>query len=123
LYDNEFSKFNYIDSKIYGKAGYETVTDNNKKQVDLDVITGYVYNDWIHKFEMFSLINGDAAQFDHDKEGVSKRAPGSTSDGDAMLNDEYMHDFINNVFNKNTYAKKLAKETNLDLDKFRMDGT
>jgi hypothetical protein len=34
-----------------------------------------------------------------------------------------MHEFINKVFNKNTYAKKLAKETGLDLDKFVMNGT
>ena len=123
LYTNEFSKFNYIDPKVHEKVGYSMINPTNKEQADRDAITSYVYNDWIHKFEMFNLINGDAAQFDHDKEGVAKRASGSASDGDAMLNDMYMHKFINDNFNKKTYAQKLAKETNQDLDKFRMDGT
>ena len=123
LLDDEFSKFNYLDKKVYEKAGYPDIKDAAKEQANFDVIKGFLYNDWIHKFEMFNLINGDLAQFDHDKEAVTKRAPGSTSDGDPMLNDEYMHTFINNIFNKNTYAKKLAKETGRDLDKFVMDGT
>jgi len=116
------SQMPYIDPKLYEKAGVEKVKG---KYVDSQnaLIKGYLYNDWMHKFEMFNLFNGDLGQFNHDKQEASKRAPGSTSDGEGFVNDKYMHNFINNVFNKNTYAKKLAKETGLDVDKFVMDGT
>ena len=122
MYNDYFKDLPYVDSKVYEKAGIETkgdISDESKKAV----LKSYLFNDWIHKFEMFSLFNGDLSQFNHDKQQASKRAPGSTSDGDGFVNDKYMHEFINKVFNKNTYAKKLAKETGLDLDKFVMNGT
>jgi len=121
--DEFFSKLPYIDNKVYEKAGI--VMDKSGKYDDAQkaVLKAYLFNDWIHKFEMFNLFNGDLSQFNHDKQQASKRAPGSTSDGDGFVNDKYMHEFINKVFNKNTYAKKLAKELDLDLDKFVMSGT
>lgn len=125
LYRNEFTKLSYVDDQLYEKAGIDPKGLNSKNQraSDLILLKGYLYNSWIHKFEMFSLINGDAAQFDHDKEAASKRVPGSTSDGDPFLNDEYMHDFVNNVLNKKTYASKLAKELEDDtVNQFVMDG-
>lgn len=112
----------YIDDKVYEKAGIDK--NNIKETLDnTPLAKAYLYNDWIHKFEMFNIFNGDMSQFNHDKQEASKRAPGSTSDGDAFVNDKYMHNFINNVFNNVTYAQKLAKETGLELDKFVMDGT
>ena len=122
MYNDYFKDLPYVDVKVYEKAGIETkgdISDESKKAV----LKSYLFNDWIHKFEMFNLFNGDLSQFNHDKQQASKRAPGSTSDGDGFVNDKYMHEFINKVFNKNTYAKKLAKETGLDLDKFVMNGT
>ena len=120
--ENYFDKMTYIDDKVYEKAGVSKA-ENEIDQSKEVLIKGYLYNDWIHKFEMFNMFNGDLAQFNHDKQEASKRAPGSTSDGDGFVNDKYMHEFINKVFNKKTYAQKLAKETGLDLDKFVMDGT
>jgi hypothetical protein len=118
-----FSKLPYIDNKIYEKAGIQKVKGKYEDPQNA-VLKAYLYNDWIHKFEMFNLFNGDLSQFNHDKQQASKRAPGSTSDGDGFINDKYMHEFINKVFNKNTYAKKLAKELeDTDLDKFVMNGT
>jgi hypothetical protein len=118
-----FSKLPYIDNKIYEKAGIQKVKGKYEDPQNA-VLKAYLYNDWIHKFEMFNLFNGDLSQFNHDKQQASKRAPGSTSDGDGFINDKYMHEFINKVFNKNTYAKKLAKELeDTDLDKFLMNGT
>jgi alkylated DNA repair dioxygenase AlkB len=122
MYNDYFKDLPYVDNKVYEKAGIETkgdISDESKKAV----LKSYLFNDWIHKFEMFNIFNGDLSQFNHDKQQASKRAPGSTSDGDGFVNDKYMHEFINKVFNKNTYAKKLAKETGLDLDKFVMNGT
>jgi hypothetical protein len=122
MYKDYFKDLPYVDNKVYEKAGIDTkgdISDESKKAV----LKSYLFNDWIHKFEMFNIFNGDLSQFNHDKQQASKRAPGSTSDGDGFVNDKYMHEFINKVFNKNTYAKKLAKETGLDLDKFVMNGT
>ena len=126
LYNNEFSKINYVDPELYAKLGFEAdkIGIKEEKEVDMMLLKAYLYNDWIHKFETFNLINGDLAQFDHDKQNASKRAPGSSSDGDPFLNDQNMHDFINNKFNKGkTYASKLAKELNdSKVDQFVMNG-
>lgn len=126
LYNNEFSKISYIDPELYAKLGFEAdkISLQQEKEVNMMLIKAYLYNDWIHKFETFNLINGDLAQFDHDKQNASKRAPGSSSDGDPFLNDKNMHDFINNTFNKGkTYASKLAKELNdPKVDQFVMNG-
>ena len=121
--DEDFlSKIPYIDNKIYEKAGIEMVKGKYEDKQNA-VLKAYLFNDWIQKFEMFNIFNGDMSQFNHDKQEASKRAPGSTSDGDGFVNDKYMHNFINNIFNNKTYAKNLAKETGLDLDKFVMTGT
>lgn len=125
LYKNEFSKLSFIDPKLYEKLGIDPnkIKVQQEKAIDYALLKAYLYNDWIHKFETFNLINGDLSQFNHDKQAASKRAPGSSSDGDGFLNDEYMHKFINNVFNKNTYAAKLAKELNdPTVDQFVMEG-
>jgi len=125
LYNNEFSKLSFIDPKLYEKLGIDpnNIKIQQEKEIDYALLKAYLYNDWIHKFETFNLINGDLSQFNHDKQTASKRAPGSSSDGDGFLNDEYMHKFINNVFNKNTYAAKLAKELNdPTVDQFVMEG-
>lgn len=125
LKESQFKDLSYVDDKLYGKLGLtqeEIAKSDNKENYNSSLVKAYLYNDWIHKFETFNLFNGDAAQFNHDKEEASKRAPGSTSDGDGFVNDPYAWDFINNVFNKNSYAKKLSKELGQDLDKFVLQG-
>lgn len=119
---SQFNEMSYIDDKLYDKLGVTTEEINTNPNHNTSLLKAYLYNDWIHKFETFNLFNGDAAQFNHDKEEASKRAPGSTSDGDGFINDVHAWDFINNVFNKNTYAKKLSKELGQDLDKFVLQG-
>ena len=94
---------------------------------DMVSVKAFVYNDYINKFEMFNLIHGDAVQFNHSKEQATKRAPGSTSNGDSFVYDEYAQDFINQVFqgeNVNTYAKELSKELDDEtIQDFNFDGT
>lgn len=70
------------------------------------VMKAYLYNDWISKFEAFNLLNGDASQFDHAKEAATKRSPGSTSNGDSFMYDEYAQAFMSdeNGFNAKTYS-------------------
>ena len=122
LTENYVSNMTFMDEKLYEKAG---ISENERKGglATDPLVRAYLYNDWIHKFEMFNIFNGDASQFNHDKQEVQKRAPGSTSDGDGFLNDKYMHEFINKIFNNKTYAKALAKELGRDdLDKFVSNG-
>ena len=70
------------------------------------VLKAYEYNKWITQFEMFNLVNGDIAQFNHAKKQATKRTPGSTSNGDSFLFDQYAQSYINDVWNKNTYQSK-----------------
>jgi hypothetical protein len=113
-----FDKFGYISRSMYEKVGYNLSELTNDKLKELgkntqltnQLLKGYLYNDWIHKFETSILMFGDFAQFNHDKEDWSKRIPGLTSDGTGFLFDEGTIDFINNYFNKTTYASKLGKE-------------
>lgn len=121
--NNDYFKFMpYVDQKVLDKAGITNTDLSKNPNAVIALLKGYLYNDWFHKFETFNLINGDLAQFSD----PTKRAPGSTSDGEGFLNDKYMHNFINNIFNKRNYSQVLAKQLNVDaseLDKFVMDGT
>tara|TARA_R110001592_G_scaffold76455_1_gene230712 strand:- start:4988 stop:16087 length:11100 start_codon:yes stop_codon:yes gene_type:complete len=84
-----------------------------KKYDSKTLAKAYTYNDFINKLEMSNLVNGDVAQF----KDFTKRAPGSTSDGNGFLYDIGSQDFINNVFQDKTYA-----ETQ-EIDNFKFDGT
>lgn len=115
-----FNNFGYLSKSMYEKIGYKEADLTNEKYEELkkddalttQILKGYLYNDWIHKYETSMLMFGDHAQWNHDKEEWSKRIPGLTSDGIGFLFDQGTRDFINNVFNKNTYASKLGKEYN-----------
>ena len=84
---------------------------------DVDTLAkAYTYNDFINKLEMSNLINGDVAQF----ENLTKRSPGSSSNGDGFLSDINAQKFINGIFqgkNVTTYANTLG------IEDFNFDGT
>ena len=104
MINNYLSKVPYqANETIFGFETDDNYTGN--RTVD-SVMKAYLYNDWISKFEMFNLINGDAAQFDHAKEAATKRVPGSTSNGDSFMYDKYAQEFMTdpNGFNKITYS-------------------
>ena len=84
-----------------------------KKYDSKTLAKAYTYNDFINKLEMSNLVNGDVAQF----KDFTKRAPGSTSDGNGFLYDIGSQDFINNVFQDKTYAEQQ------EIDNFKFDGT
>ena len=50
------------------------------------------------------------AQLDHAKEAATKRLPGPQSNGTGFLIDEDAQTFVNEVWNKPTYAAKFEKE-------------
>jgi len=63
-------------NNIYG-ATPEDVDLNIKKAA----IKSYMFNNFIHKTETTLLLQGDGFQFDHTKDDMTKRGPGSQSGG------------------------------------------
>ena len=128
---NYLSKFKFISKSVYEKLGYKSGELTSAKLNELknnealtnNLLKAYQYNSWIHKYETSILLFGDFAQWDHDKEEWSKRIPGSTSDGTGFLFDEGIISFINNSFNKTSYASILSKNTKKNYDKFRLSNT
>ena len=111
----------YFDEKVqeeysvYGKELGSVITEPLLTQAGLDqtvdreiakkrLLKAYLYNDWIHKFEVSTLFIGDFSQWDHSKGDWSKRIPGLTSGGYGYLFDEGTIKFINGAFSQNTYA-------------------
>jgi hypothetical protein len=131
LNTNYLSKFKFISKSVYEKLGYKSSELTSAKLNELknnealtnNLLKAYQYNSWIHKYETSILLFGDFAQWDHSKEEWSKRIPGSTSDGTGFLFDEGIISFINNSFNKTSYASILSKNTNKNYDKFRLSNT
>ena len=128
LNENYASKSPFLEKKLLSKLGYtQEQIDADPKLLRSDKVTNallkaYAYNDWIHKFEMVHIFMGDPAQFDHDKDNFHKRGPGSQSDGDGHLADKAFQKFVNEVFNKVTYATKESERTGKKLDKFVFNG-
>ena len=123
LNDLYFQKMPYLSKSMYEKIGYTadqlTAQKLNQLRSDKDItskiLKAYSYNDWIHKFETSTLLYGDHAQWNHEKEDWSKRIPGLTSDGIGFLFDKGTVAFINDYFNTNSYAKTISTaETNYD---------
>jgi hypothetical protein len=129
LKEDYLDKTPFLEKKLLNKLGYtQEQIDKTKdllysEEVKDALLKAYAYNDWIQKFEMGNLFLGDSAQYNHDKQELSKRGPGSTSDGNAHLSDKPFQNFINNTFNKVTYATKESERTDEELDKFEFDGT
>lgn len=117
-----FEKMPFLSKSIFEKLGYKAESlDNNtlnnlKKDKTLTgkILKAYLYNDFIHKYETSMLVYGDHAQWGHDKEDWTKRIPGSTSDGVGFNFDEGIVDFINNNYNKVTYASLNMPEISED---------
>jgi predicted NAD-dependent protein-ADP-ribosyltransferase YbiA (DUF1768 family) len=125
------SKFKFISKSMFEKLGYKAEELTSKKLAELSnnpvivnqLLKAYQYNDWIHKYESSIIMFGDHAQWNHDKEDWSKRIPGLTSDGTGFIFDEGMATFINDVFNKETYATKLSEKTGKEYDNYRFSET
>ena len=114
-----FDKIPYISRSLLEKFGIdkESLKDEevfksylSKPEIVNALLKAYTYNDWIHKYETSIIMFGDHAQWNHGKEDWSKRIPGLTSDGIGFMFDNQTQNFINDVFNKETYASKLTEK-------------
>ena len=109
LYDNyllrtpfELNKTLFGDDMIMGEEEFSSRARG--------VLSSYYYNSWISRFEQNNLVMGDMAQLDHAKEAGNKRLPGPQSNGTGFLIDEDAQTFVNEVWNKSSYAAKFEKE-------------
>jgi hypothetical protein len=110
----DFQKSKWIDPALTNKLKvYELSTDDE----ETTLIKAHTMNAWIHNFETASLIYGDIVQYNHAKQELHKRNPGSTSGGRGFMDDLYTQNFLNSDLIKGTsYGAKLAT-----MDEFGSD--
>ena len=99
---------NYVDKELTSKMKNLNVKDEN---INKKLIETYTYNSWIQNFEMAILFYGDLSQYDHAKEELHKRNPGSTSNGRSMRTDLAARLFVNSTLSDTSYAKQNLKKT------------
>ena len=125
------SQGSFFSKSLYEKMGYKVENNKDLKalrantEISKQILQGYLYNDWIHKFETSLLFIGDFSQWNHGNESWSKRIPGLTSGGYGYLYDDATVSFINDVFNASdlTYAGRKEKETGVKYDNFEYGPT
>jgi len=110
----------YIDKSLIEKTNSPNLTEQEQEYM---LVKAFTYNSWIHNFETVNLFIGEMSQFNHDKENLHKRNTGAQSGGRKFLTDQWAQNFINDVWNKKTYAAKLAKTLGEDYNQFFYDGT
>ena len=81
--------------KIYNMSTEET---------ERALIKAYTVNAWIQNFETATLVYGDIAQYNHEKEELHKRNTGSTSGGLKFRVDAAIKSFLNKLNSKVSYA-------------------
>lgn len=122
-----FKNIPYISKSLFEKVGIKREDLSGKKNLDEfqkneklinALLKSYMFNDFIHKYETSIILFGDHAQWNHGKQDWSKRIPGLTSDGIGFMFDEQTQSFINDVFNKETYASKLTEKEGIKYDNF-----
>lgn len=97
-----------LNRKLFGDE--TSMTEEEYLSRARGVLSAYYYNSWISRFEQNNLIVGDISQLDHSKEAGTKRLPGPQSNGTGFLIDEDAQYFVNESFNKETYAAKFKDE-------------
>ena len=111
----EFSKASYFEPGLMNQLNVFTTLNEVEKEKLL--VKAHTMNAWIHNFETASLFYGDIVQYNHAKQELHKRNPGSTSGGRGFMDDLYTQNFLNSDLIKGTsYGAKLAT-----MDEFGSD--
>ena len=105
-----FNQSKFLDKDVVEKI--KTTKTLTKTQTEEIAVKAYTVNSWIHNFETINLFYGDMGQFNHFKEEMHKRNTGSTSGGPKFMTGKMAEDFINQVWNTETYASKFAARIN-----------
>jgi hypothetical protein len=85
--------------KIYNMSTEET---------ERALIKAYTVNAWIQNFETATLVYGDIAQYNHEKEELHKRNTGSTSGGLKFRVDDAIKSFLNKLNSKDSKSSYAA---------------
>lgn len=88
------------------KANKEGIDTNTGRAKDA-LVRSFVVNSWIHNIESMSMIYGDIAQYNMNKEEFHKRNAGAGSTGTLFATDSDIIDYVNNK--GRLYAKSLSK--------------
>ena len=118
----DFQKSKWIDPALTNKL---KVYGLSRAEEETLLIKAHTMNAWIHNFETASLIYGDIVQYNHAKQELHKRNPGSTSGGRGFMTDLSTQTFINSSKIKGTsYGAKLAKTAGFgnDYNTFNYNG-
>lgn len=92
-YNNEI-KDNFVDNK----------TDVNATR---SIISAYVTNQLLNKFDLIPLFFGDLATYDMQKESFNKRNKGANSTGELFRTDPKLYNFLNSVM-RQKYAESIG---------------
>lgn len=111
LNDINFFEFNSLLEPIlkqYGitKEKYEGLSPEKKKEVQRHIAASYIANDWISRYEVTTVFQGDPALYDHSKDEFFKRNAGFASTGEFPRIDQYMINYVNKKLSANSLAAK-----------------
>lgn len=105
-----FNESKFMDKDLLDKIKTtKRLTQTEKEEI---VVKAYTVNSWIHNFETIHLFYAGMTQVNHGKEEMHKRNTGLTSGGPKFMRGKVAENFINQVWNKETYASKFAARTN-----------
>jgi len=131
VYEQTYQKFNEmpfisesLENKISKELGEYTDEKLSKEQMAEIIVSSYVANQMLNKFDLMTIFYGDPSQYNMLKEDFHKRNAAMASAGQIFRTDQAMYNWINNVFTapntsnptrNTTYAQSLGLMSNVLL--------
>lgn len=131
VYEQTYEKFNEmpfisesLENKISKELGEYTDEELSKEQMAKIIVSSYVANQMLNKFDLMTIFYGDPSQYNMLKEDFHKRNAAMASAGQIFRTDQAMYNWINNVFTapdtanptrNTTYTQSLGLMSNVLL--------
>ena len=131
VYEQTYQKFNEmpfisesLENKISKELGEYTDEKLSKEQMAEIIVSSYVANQMLNKFDLMTIFYGDPSQYNMLKEDFHKRNAAMASAGQIFRTDQAMYNWINNVFTapdtanptrNTTYTQSLGLMSNVLL--------
>ena len=131
VYEQTYEKFNEmpfisksLEDKISKELGQYTDEELSKEQMAEIIVSSYVANQMLNKFDLMTIFYGDPSQYNMLKEDFHKRNAAMASAGQIFRTDQAMYNWINNVFTapntsnptrNTTYTQSLGLMSNVLL--------
>ena len=117
---DKFKEAPFLSKNLEQTFKSEGITESEIQDVALKF---YTYNSWLNNVESISVLYGDLAMYNCDKEEFHKRNAGIGSTGTTYATDRYMQRFINNNLWEGSYAQVNASRLNLgDTHPYHFNG-